>query len=165
VAAEATKRYRRVNPQQIKFSVMLPEHLEQIVQIERQSFSTPWSYNAFKLEVTENDFAFYTVALDYGKVIAYAGMWIVLDEAHITNVAVHPGHRGNGIGRAMMMEQVGRAVIMGVTKIFLEVRVSNNIARNLYYSLGFKDIGWRRKYYSDNNEDAIIMLLDLMRER
>jgi len=94
-------------------------------------------------------------------VVGYAGLWIVLDEAHITNVAVHPDYRGAGYGRALMVELISRAAMLGAFKLSLEVRVSNGVARDLYKSLGFVDKGFRRKYYSDNGEDAIIMWLNL----
>jgi len=143
VATEAT-----INGQGswLQFSVMLPQHLDQVLAIELKM---------------ENDFAFYLVALQGEKVVGYGGMWIVLDEAHITNVAVHPELRGRGVGRALMMELLSRAVVLGAPGITLEVRVSNQVARNLYKSLGFVEKGMRRKYYSDNNEDAIIMWLYL----
>ncbi|MFZ5648247.1 MAG: ribosomal protein S18-alanine N-acetyltransferase [Bacillota bacterium] len=163
MAAEAGNDRQPVHGIKPTFSVMLPEHLDQVLNIETRSFPTPWSLRAFQFEVTENDFAVYIVAQIEGKVVGYAGMWIVLDEAHITNVAVHPEYRGTGYGRALMVELVGRAAVMGAVKITLEVRVSNIAARNLYRSMGFVERGIRKKYYSDNNEDAIIMWLDLRR--
>lgn len=159
MAAETTN--HRQPGHGLTFSVMLPEHLDQVLGIEIISFPTPWSHRAFKFEITENDYAFYIVAQVNGRVVGYAGMWTVLDEAHITNVAVHPDYRGSGFGRALMVELLGRAAVLGAVKLTLEVRVSNNVARRLYKSLGFVEMGFRRKYYSDNDEDAIIMCLDL----
>lgn len=159
MATETTSYQQRVFGQ-LNFSVMKPEHIPQVLSIEVKSFPIPWSYQAFMFEVTENDFAFYIVAQINKKVVGYAGMWIVLDEAHITNVAVHPEYRGCGVGRALMEELLKRTILMGAERITLEVRVSNNIAKDLYKSLGFVDVGVRKKYYSDNNEDAIIMLRD-----
>ena len=161
MATEATKNQRGID---LQFSLMLPEHLDQVFAIEHRSFPIPWSDQAFLFEITENDFAFYIVALLNGKVVGYAGVWIVLDEGHITNVAVHPDMRGHGIGRSLMMELLSRAVVLGADKITLEVRVSNLFARSLYTSLGFVEKGIRRKYYSDNNEDALIMWLYLKKE-
>lgn len=158
MATEATSNQRGFG---LQFSVMLPEHLDQVLAIELKSFPIPWSHQAFMFEMTENDFAFYIVALLEGRVVGYAGMWLVLDEAHITNVAVHQDLRGRGVGRALMAELLGRAAVLGAERISLEVRPSNQAARTLYKSLGFADRGIRRKYYSDNNEDAIIMLLHL----
>ncbi len=163
MAAEATNN-ERMSGLKPTFSVMLPEHLDQVLGIEARSFTVPWSRRAFMFEVTENEFAFYIVAIKDEKVVGYAGLWIVLDEAHITNVAVHPEYRGAGFGRLLMMELISRAAILGATKLSLEVRVSNSVARDLYKSLGFVEKGFRRKYYSDNNEDAIIMWLDIRRK-
>ncbi|MFZ5641977.1 MAG: ribosomal protein S18-alanine N-acetyltransferase [Bacillota bacterium] len=143
---------------------MQPEHIDQVMETELLSFPTPWTRRAFQFEVTENDFASYIVALIDGRVVGYAGMWIVLDEAHITNVAIHPDYRGKGYGRALMTELLTRAAVLGGVKITLEVRVSNKAARSLYKSLGFVEMGMRRKYYTDNDEDAIIMWLDLNKE-
>ncbi|MFZ5649502.1 MAG: ribosomal protein S18-alanine N-acetyltransferase [Bacillota bacterium] len=161
MAAEATNGRKPLRCLKPTFSVMLPEHLDQVLSIELKSFPAPWSYRAFQFEVTENDFASYIVAQIDGRIVGYAGMWMVLDEAHITNVAVHPDYRGAGHGRSLMTELLGRAAVLGAVKITLEVRVSNTVARELYKSLGFVERGIRRKYYSDNNEDAIIMWLDL----
>ena len=161
MAAEATNRQRPVHGIKPSFQVMLPEHIDQVVAIEMLSFPTPWTRRAFQFELAENDFAFYIVALLDGRVVGYAGMWLVLDEGHITNVALHPDFRGGGNGRLLMTELLTRAAVMGASKITLEVRVSNRIARSLYRSLGFMDMGIRRKYYSDNDEDAIIMCLNM----
>ncbi len=84
-------------------------------------------------------------------------MWLILDEAHITNVAVSPACRGKSIGKALMMQIIGRAALMGVKSMTLEVRPSNAGARKLYADLGFVEKGVRKRYYIDNGEDAIIM--------
>jgi ribosomal-protein-alanine N-acetyltransferase len=160
MATETIKNQQRVFWSHLSFSVMDPGHIDQVLSIELKSFPTPWSRRAFMFEVTENDFAFYIVAHVNNRVVGYGGMWLVVDEAHITNVAVHPDYRGCGIGRALMLELLRRAAILGAGKVTLEVRVTNLVARNLYKSLGFSDKGVRPKYYSDNNEDAIIMWLE-----
>ncbi|MGQ9556373.1 MAG: ribosomal protein S18-alanine N-acetyltransferase [Desulfurispora sp.] len=136
-------------------------HLDQVLEIERQSFPVPWSRQAFEFELTRNDFAYYLVLLAAERVIGYAGMWVVIDEGHITNVAVHPDWRGRGLGRSLLEELIRRARQKGVVRMTLEVRQSNQVARHLYRKLGFVENGRRRKYYSDNNEDAIIMWLEL----
>jgi ribosomal-protein-alanine N-acetyltransferase len=136
---------------------MCEEHLDQVEAIEKESFPTPWSRRAFAGELLQNDFAYYIVALHEDVVIGYGGMWLILDEAHITNVAVRADYRGQGIGLALMLEIIRNAVIRGVKSMTLEVRPSNNAARHLYQGLGFVDKGVRKRYYSDNNEDAIIM--------
>ena len=140
---------------------MIPEHIPAVLQIEQISFPTPWSQQAFTYEITSNHFAHYLVALRGDEVAGYAGMWMVLDEAHITNVAVHPGHRGKKLGQVLMAEMMRRAVLRGAVRMTLEVRPSNTVARELYKKLGFKEKGLRKRYYTDTNEDAIIMWVDL----
>lgn len=142
----------------IKFKPMQLEHLDQVIAIESTSFPTPWSKNAFDYELQYNDFAHYIVALlNEHKVVGYAGMWVILDEAHITNIAIHKAYRCRGIGKALMREMIARAVLLGAERMTLEVRPSNLPARVLYTSLGFVENGIRKKYYSDTQEDAIIM--------
>lgn len=141
---------------EIIFSGMRTEHLEQVYAIEQASYQAPWSRHIFSSEV-DNGFAHYIVAAVSGRVIGYAGMWLIFDEAQVTNIAVHPDYRGNHIGRSLLMELIRRAVLNGAVKITLEVRPSNGVARHLYTTLGFVEEGLRKKYYTDNNEDAIIM--------
>lgn len=144
----------------VKFEEMRLEHLSQVMEIEKASFPSPWSRYSFVNEVMKNSFAYYIVAVSDKNVVGYAGMWLILDEAHITSVAVHPHHRGNGIGRALMQEMVRRAAMMGINKMTLEVRPSNTAARHLYATLGFIERGVRKGYYADTREDAIIMWKD-----
>jgi len=141
----------------VTFEEMRPAHLEQVLNIEKKSFPSPWSLDAFRSELLQNRFALYIVALLGEKVVGYAGMWVIIDEAHITNLAVSPAHRTNKIGRALMLEMIRRAVLSGVVRMTLEVRPSNRIARRLYASLGFEEKGTRKRYYTDTGEDAIIM--------
>lgn len=140
----------------LKIIKMQMEHLKEVLAIEKASFSTPWSYHAFAYEI-KNDFAYYLVALLTKKVIGYGGMWLILDEAHITNLAVHCDYRQRGVGCAIMQELMRHAVRSGIAHVTLEVRPSNQAARHLYTTLGFKEGGRRRGYYLDTNEDAIIM--------
>ena len=144
----------------LEFKEMRFDNIEQVVQIEEQCFSSPWSASAFMYEITYNNLAHYIVALKEGKIIGYAGMWVILSDAHITNIAVCPRHRGEKYGETIMLEMMARACFFGASKMTLEVRVSNAQARQLYRRLGFVDRGCRKKYYSDNNEDAIIMWRD-----
>lgn len=149
----------------IKVVPMEPEHLDAVMAIENVSFLTPWKREAFLFEILLNETADYVVALHRGQVVGYGGMWLVLDEAHITNIAVHPAFRGRGIGRRILRELIKRAALRGATKMTLEVRPSNLIARKLYQDLGFKEKGVRKRYYQDNHEDAIIMWLEDLRTR
>ncbi len=142
----------------ITFAQMQFNHLDQVMQIEKVSFPTPWSKNSFDYELRNNEFAHYIVALaENREVVGYAGMWVVLDEAHVTNIAVHQDYRGHSLGMALMLQLIQWATVLGVQRVTLEVRPSNTPARALYARLGFLEYGRRKNYYSDTNEDAIIM--------
>lgn len=132
-------------------------HLDEVLAIEKVSFPTPWSRSAFLGELFDNQFAYYYVCLKEGRVVGYAGMWIILDEAHVTNIAIHPHFRGRKLGKLLLMEIMRQAVCLGAEKITLEVRPSNKVAQKLYRQLGFVAAGIRKGYYSDTLEDAIIM--------
>ncbi|WP_334109960.1 ribosomal protein S18-alanine N-acetyltransferase [Thermodesulfitimonas autotrophica] len=149
----------------VKVVPMEPEHLDAVMAIENVSFPIPWRREAFLFEILLNETADYVVALYRDQVVGYGGMWLVLDEAHITNIAVHPDCRGRGIGRRILQELIKRAALRGATKMTLEVRPSNLIARKLYRDLGFEEKGVRKRYYQDNHEDAIIMWLEDIRAR
>lgn len=136
------------------------EDLDGVMQVESLSFFTPWSRGSFEQELTENAYAHYLVARVGNRVVGYAGMWIVLDEAHVTNVAVHPDWRGHRLGEQLMRALIARAMARGATRMTLEVRVSNHVAQGLYLKLGFKPSGLRKGYYTDTREDALIMWLD-----
>ena len=133
------------------------DDLSGVLSIERLSFPTPWSRQAFLGELTENDFAYYYVGVTKDKLVGYAGMWIILDEAHVTNVAVHHDYRENSIGRRLMLELMQNAIVLGANRITLEVRPSNTTARHLYTNMGFVPAGIRKAYYTDTGEDALIM--------
>lgn len=134
--------------------------LDAIMGIEAHSFPTPWSRNAFQSELLENNFATYLVLDFHDRVVAYGGMWLILDESHITNVAVHPDFRGYHLGERMMHGLMDRARSMGALRMTLEVRRGNVVAQNLYKKLGFIQLGVRRGYYTDTREDAFIMWKD-----
>ena len=145
----------------INFIPMKSEHLNGVTEIENQSFPTPWSKMAFYHEVVSNDFAFYVVALKGDRVAGYAGMWIILDEGHITTLAVHPFYRRQGLGAKLMHELIDEAKRRRCTKMTLEVRPSNHSALELYTKTGFISYGVRPRYYADTGEDAVIMWKDL----
>jgi ribosomal-protein-alanine N-acetyltransferase len=131
-----------------------------VLEIERRSFPTPWSERAFLSELTQNAYAHYVVGLIGGRVVAYGGMWLILDEAHVTNIAVHPDYRGRAIGHRLLLELERRAASHGCTRMTLEVRPSNAKAQKLYRQHGFVPRGLRPGYYTDTHEDAIIMWKD-----
>jgi [ribosomal protein S18]-alanine N-acetyltransferase len=145
----------------LEFRLMTLEDIPHIVNIERESFTTPWSSNAFTNELTNNHFAKYMVMECNDEIAGYGGMWIIMDEAHITNIAVTGKYRGNKLGERLLSEMQRTAAFLGAVRMTLEVRKSNLIAQNLYNKLGFRSVGVRPKYYTDNNEDALIMWADL----
>ncbi|HWS30097.1 MAG TPA: ribosomal protein S18-alanine N-acetyltransferase [Clostridia bacterium] len=143
---------------QIFFRPMQKADLNRVAELEKICFRSPWSYNALAGEL-KNDVAHYRVAEKSGVVIGYAGMWLICNEAHITNVAIAPVERGKGFGRALMLTMMRLAVSLGADDMTLEVRESNLPAQSLYYKLGFEKAGVRKKYYSDTGESAYILWL------
>lgn len=125
--------------------------------VEKLSFKIPWSQNSMLEELTENKMALYLLAVMDKNIVGYAGMWRVLDEGHITNIAVHPEFREAGVGSALLSELIRRSKAEGIKDMTLEVRKSNKAAIALYKKFGFSNYGYRKSYYSDNNEDALIM--------
>jgi ribosomal-protein-alanine N-acetyltransferase len=132
-------------------------HVAGVLEIERRSFPTPWSEHAFVSELTQNAYAHYIVALRGARVIGYGGMWLILDEAHVTNIAVHPDERGQGLGERLLGTLEERAAAHGCHRMTLEVRPSNLVAQHLYQKHGFRVQGRRLGYYTDTHEDALIM--------
>lgn len=120
-------------------------------------FSAPWSEKSFEKEINENQLAFYIVAEIDGRLVGYAGLWCILEEGHITNVAVHPEFRRRGIGEALVSLLLQYTIENGILNHTLEVRASNDAAISLYTKFGFYPAGIRKNYYEDNGEDAIIM--------
>jgi ribosomal-protein-alanine N-acetyltransferase len=137
------------------------EDVDHILEVEKQSFTTPWSREAFQNELTQNHFAHYVVVEMDGEIIGYCGMWMIVDEAHITNIALLPEYRGRGMGETLLRGMMQAAKTYGAKKMTLEVRVSNVAAQKLYEKLGFEQQGVRPNYYTDNMEDAYIMWVDL----
>jgi ribosomal-protein-alanine N-acetyltransferase len=147
---------------EIYYREMVPEDIPSVVVIEEESFATPWTVEIFEREMNGNDYANYVVAVDGEDVIGHCGMWIVLDECQITNVAVRKHMRGLGIGEGLMREAIAFCKEIGVRLMTLEVRVSNIIAQNLYRKLGFQDGGIRKNYYSDDGEDGLVMWVEFI---
>lgn len=128
-----------------------------IYTISTLSFPSPWSLESIEKELESNDAAKYVTAKIDNQIIGYGGIWIILDEAHITNIAVHPEYRGIGVGDEIMEALIEICKIHHVSGMTLEVRKSNLRAQNLYRKYGFIEEGIRKKYYADNQEDAVIM--------
>ena len=137
---------------------MTEDYIDDAAYIDESCFHVPWTRKDFEREIKENNMAIYYVAVDEeGKAAGYAGMWHVVNEGHITNVAVLEKYRGNGIGDMLMEALEKRARELEMIGITLEVRISNYKAQKLYTKHGYKPEGFRKKYYTDTNEDAVIM--------
>ena len=136
---------------------MRESDLDSIMEIETKTFSPPWSREAFLLEITKNILAKYIVAEINGNVVGYGGIWLIIDEGHITNIAVDEKYRGLGVGNRILEGLIQLCIDRNIKAITLEVRKSNEIAKSLYKKYGFVEHGIRPGYYLDNNEDAIIM--------
>jgi len=126
-------------------------------EIERLSFSTPWPAHAFEQELTGNRMARYLVARAGEQVVGFGGIWLMVDEAHITTFGVHPEWRRRGVGRQLLIALVELSEQMRASRMTLEVRAGNQAAQELYRRFGFIVAGRRARYYTDDGEDALIM--------
>jgi ribosomal-protein-alanine N-acetyltransferase len=140
---------------------MRASDIEHVSRIERESFSTGWSASAYLTELS-NPAAVYIVAAVNEKLIGYGGLWVIMDEAHITTIAVVPEWRSLRIGERLLSEMLATARRDGATRATLEVRTSNEPAQRLYKRYGFLKAAVRKGYYSDNREDADILWLNDM---
>ena len=140
----------------ITIEPMRLSHLDAVHSIEERAFSIPWTKESIRQEI-ENPRALYFVALDGGQVIGYAGMWHVVNEGHINNIAVDEPYRRRGVGARLMDALCAAALEKEMIGLTLEVRVGNRAAMGLYHKYGFKVEGFRKNYYADTGEDAIIM--------
>lgn len=157
---------------------MTLDDINQVVAIDRESFSTPWSANAYRFEVANRDTSHLVVLETYsdtngaglrrmlwpfarraqpGQVIGYGGCWLIAGEAHISTIAVHPVHRGQGLGELLLASMLKHAIRLGGAYSVLEVRESNLTAQALYRKYEYAVIGRRKHYYRDNGEDALLM--------
>lgn len=133
-------------------------HLERVVAIEQEVYPSPWSKNAFISEILDNGFACYWVAMAEEQVVGYAGIWTIMDEAHLTTLAICRRWQRRGVGSLLLERLLFEAKALGAKRITLEVRVSNDKAQKLYKKYGFISSGLRPNYYQD--EDALVMWLD-----
>ena len=142
---------------QIIIEPMSLAHLDAVYDIEARSFSIPWTKASIRQDLTKNDKSHYYVAKIVGTVAGYAGMWHVVNEGHINNIAVDEPYRRFGIGSKLMDTLIETAHALGMIGLTLEVRVGNHAAMGLYHKYGFKIEGYRKNYYADTKEDAVIM--------
>lgn len=148
----------------------------QVMEIEQVAFPAPWSPRAYRYEITENDHSTMLVVRPWpasggrlvrltrhfglvkpGPVLGYAGLWLLVDDAHICTIAVHPLWRRQGLGEMLILSLLERGMELGALRATLEVRVSNQAAQGLYRKYGFEIVSRRKRYYSNDNEDAYIM--------
>ena len=134
-----------------------------ILEIEKSSFSSPWSANAFGEEISRPVSRLWAVMTD-GSFSGYICFWILAGEIHLMNIAIHPDKRGKGLGRYLLAKMIETGESQGIETAWLEVRPSNPIAKILYEKVGFKETGRRPRYYPDTGEDAIVMTLSLVQE-
>lgn len=142
----------------LRFETLTEEHIAPIVEIEARVQTCPWSDQAFRNELG-HAFGYFRVAFLEGQIVGYGAIWMLVDEAHITTVAVSPDHQRHGIGWKIMLDLLEEAKDRGAIAATLEVRASNAAAIQLYEKLGFLRVAVRPKYYPDNREDAVVMWL------
>lgn len=143
----------------MRFEPLRFEHLKQMAEIEREAFDQPWTENMFIPELSADN-AYYLVGVRGDEVLCYGGFHKVLDEGHITNIAVKSTERGRGFGKFLMAMLISKAREVGIKSLTLEVKSTNEVAKNMYSGFGFRVEGVRKKYYN-NREDALIMWMDV----
>jgi len=148
---------------------MVADDLERVHEIDELSFSAPWPASSYRFELFENPagrlwVAETQLAGEQKKVVGMIVVWLLVDEAHIASIAVHPDYRSRGIGRKLLVTALKASFGWGARMATLEVRESNLVAQTMYRDFGFEIVGRRPRYYIDNNEDALIMSLNDMDE-
>lgn len=141
----------------LDISPMRVDDIPDVLRVESMCFATPWPRNAFHNELTENKLAHYFIGRINDEVIGYGGLWVILEDAHITTVAVHPSHQCRRYGERLLVRLLDESIERGACWVTLEVRESNTAAQNLYKKYGFTVVNTRRGYYSDNDENALVM--------
>ena len=149
---------------EVRLRRMREEDAAPVAALERAIFPRPWTEADFRREARENAVARYLIAERGDRIIGYAGAWVILDECHITNIAVAEDERGKGIGKRLLAELMRYVSNLGAAFADLEVRVSNERARKMYEGAGFVSIGRRKRYYEDNGEDAFLMVCEHLPE-
>lgn len=144
----------------IEIRRMTVEDVPEVVEIDRSSFTLPWTERSFKYEVTENGASRCWITEVDGQVAAMLVLWIIVDEAHIATIATHPKFRRRGFAKKMLIKSLVSAHEEGARKALLEVRARHVIAQKIYCDIGFVEVGRRPMYYRDNGEDAVLMTMD-----
>lgn len=144
-------------PDRIVIEPMTTADIGDVTRIERASFATIWPTDAFYNELRTNKLAHYFVGRLAGRIVAYGGMWVILEDSHVTTLAVDPEYRGKRFGEIVLLRLIDEAIERGAAWMTLEVRESNAVAQRLYRKYGFTTVTMRTGYYSDDNESALIM--------
>jgi ribosomal-protein-alanine N-acetyltransferase len=144
-------------PRRLEIAPMLLEDIPAVLAIESLSFQSAWPPNAFINELRDNKLAHYFVGRLDGKIVGYGGIWVILEDSHVTTIAVHPDNRGQRLGEEILVHLLDEAIARDASWITLEVRETNDVAQRLYRKYGFTVVSTRRGYYSDNNESALVM--------
>ncbi len=149
----------------MKFTIrkMTLEDIPAVIDLDHKSFSLPWPERSFRFEVTENPASHCWVAEMDEKVVGMIVVWLIVDEAHVATIATHPDFRRQGIAKRLLSHALLRLIEEGARSSFLEVRESNLAAQEMYRKFGYEETGRRRRYYSDNDEDAILMNLNSLK--
>lgn len=143
----------------VELKPMRVSDVSRVMTIERECFAVPWHESAYITEIT-NRSAYYIVAWLEDEIVGFAGMWVIMDESHITTIGVARDQRGKKIGEELLVGLLNEAIKRGARRVTLEVRLSNSVAQNLYRKYGFKPAAVRKGYYTDNHEDALVMWID-----
>ena len=144
-------------PSRFSIRPMAASDIAAVTRIERASFSTVWPSDAFYNELSTNKLAHYFVGLFDDRIIAYGGVWVIVEDSHVTTLAVDPQYRGRRFGEVLLLRLIDEAIERGAGWMTLEVRESNAVAQRLYRKYGFTTVTMRAGYYSDDNESALIM--------
>jgi ribosomal-protein-alanine N-acetyltransferase len=144
-------------PMSVVIAPMRVDDVPDVHAIERASFTTPWPDHAYRTELETNRLAHYLVVRIGDRLVGYAGLWLMVDEAHVTTFAIDPAWRRRRLGERLLIALLDLAIERRAGEATLEVRLSNLPARRLYEKFGFRPVGIRPRYYSDDNEDALIM--------
>jgi len=143
---------------------MTLDDIEHVIAIDRVSFSLPWPERSFRFELTDNPASRCWVADVDGKIVGMIVAWLIVDEVHVATIATHPDFRRQGIAKNLLSHALQHLSTEGAQSSFLEVRASNLAAQELYRKFGFEESGVRRRYYRDNDEDALLMTLSAIPE-